>query len=163
MPDFRRAQREALSLLSDFGINEPPVNPVRIARDLGINVVFADFAEHSREVSGFYDFDENAIFVNSDEFPQRQTFTIAHELGHKRLHEEWVRSSDYRVLLRDSGPTGPTDDEKEREANVFAAHLLVPRFLLDRYRNVATVQELAQLFLVSAPVIKNRMKFEYGS
>lgn len=91
----------------------------------------------------------------------RQTFTVAHELGHKVLHEEWAKSSDYKVLLRDQLLTGD-DDFYEKEANAFAANLLVPRKMLDQFWRTATVEQLSQLFAVSVPVIKNRLAFEYG-
>ena len=160
-PDFKRAQSEALRILSDFGYDQPPIDPVRIANDMGIKVRFAKFSQEYSEVSGFFDADENTIFVNSDEFPRRQTFTVGHELGHNVLHLDWARSKNYRVLLRDD--TEQQKDAIEREANVFAAHLLAPRSLLLKYHKIATIQELSDLFMVSAPVIKNRLAFEFGS
>ncbi len=160
-PDWAKAQREAHRILEESAIVEPPVNPTRIARDLGTNVYFVTFAPQSSNISGFYDCDENAIFVNKDEYPLRQTFTIAHELGHSILHGEWARSSEYKILLRNSSAT--SEEVHEREANAFAAHLLVPRFLLDKYRNRLSADQLSTLFAVSAPVIKNRLAFEYGN
>jgi Zn-dependent peptidase ImmA (M78 family) len=118
------------------------------------------FEAQKQNVSGFFDCEEMAIFVNKDEFPLRQTFTIAHELGHKILHEEWAKSTDYKVLLRDQDFNG--EEPHEKEANAFAAHLLVPRFLLDRYWNNLTPEQLSRLFAVSIPVIKIRLSFEYG-
>lgn len=52
----------------------------------------------------------NEIYVNKNEYPKRQTFTIAHELGHKILHEPWPVSQDYQVLLRDT--TAMIKDDK---------------------------------------------------
>jgi len=160
MADFKHAQREALRILREYGPESPPVDPVRIARELGVDVVFANFGENAATVAGFYDFEDNAIYVNSAEYPQRQTFTIAHELGHKILHENWARSENYTAMLRDSMAYR---DDREREADAFAAHLLVPRSMLDRYRRLASKEELADLFCVSLAVIKNRLQFEYGS
>lgn len=159
-PDWKKSQKEAINLLEEFGITSPPVDPVNIARSLGIKVFFAEFAPEDNSISGLYDADENAVIVNQDEFPPRQTFTVAHELGHKRLHEEWLKSSDYKVLLRDQ--LANSKDPIEQEANNFAAHLLVPKFLLDKYRKIASIKELATLFAVSEPVITFRLKREYG-
>lgn len=158
-PDYRRAKEEANNLLDQFGFTRPPVDPVRICRDLGLDVRFVVFRTKSKEISGFYDFEDRTIYVNSEEYPKRQTFTVAHELGHYRLHEEWARSGDYRVLLRDQSLE--EKNPREQEANAFAAHLLVPRSMLDVYRRVATIEELSDLFLVSMPVIRNRLKFEF--
>lgn len=155
--DFGQAEKFAYQLLQDLGVATPPIDPVSIAGQLGVRVVFVKFGETMQSVSGFYDAEESAIYVNKDEYPYRQTFTVAHELGHHVMHRDWAKSSDYRVLLRDQEAQ---PDPYEQEANAFAAHLLVPRGMLAQYQSVANVNELSQLFLVSAPVIKNRMQFE---
>ena len=160
-PNYARVEREVSNLHEEFGVTAPPVNPVKIARGVGVTVYFVIFEEDKQNISGFFDCDERAIFVNRDEYPLRQTFTIAHELGHKILHEEWARSKDYRVLLRDS--KYQSDDLHEKEANAFAAHLLVPKFLLDQYWQRLSVDQLSTLFAVSVPMIKHRLSFEYGS
>lgn len=159
-PDYARVKREVRRLLDEFKISAPPVDPVKIARGVGVNVYFVGFGPDQQNISGFYDFEEQAIFVNKEEYPLRQTFTIAHELGHKILHREWAKSSEYRMLMRDQDYNG--DEPHEKEANAFAAHLLVPRFLLDQYWKLLTVEELSRLFAVSVPMIKNRLSFEYG-
>lgn len=159
-PNYTRVKQEAARLIKAYDVKNPPVDPVRIARGLGLMVIFVAFEPEKQNVSGFFDFEEQAIFVNKDEFPLRQTFTIAHELGHSVLHREWARSGQYRVLLRDQENVG--DDPHEKEANVFAASLLVPRFMLDRYWKTLKPEQLSKLFAVSVPMIRNRLSFEYG-
>jgi Zn-dependent peptidase ImmA (M78 family) len=159
-PNFIRARRDALGILDRLGIEAPPIDPVKLSRELGLSVYFVRFSGEYVKVSGFYDAEDNAVFVNSDEYPLRQTFTVAHELGHYVMHKEWVRSADYKILMRDSLYSG--DDSREKEANTFAANLLVPRFMLDQYWKMMPVEQLSQLFAVSVPVIKNRLAFEYG-
>lgn len=159
-PDYRRAEREALGLLREYGVEEPPVDPVRIAEQLGVPVRFVEFTgETDRNVSGFYDCETNQIWVNKHEFPLRQTFTVAHELGHKILHEEWARSDNYRVLLRD--PSKTDWDPIEQEANVFAANLLMPRHMVDQYYKLP-VEQISRLFAVSVPAVNHRLAFLYG-
>lgn len=160
-PDYRRAQAEALRLLNEAGIVEPPVNPIKLARDLvNVKVTFVTFDPVDSKISGFYDAEENAIYVNSEDPPLRQTFTVAHELGHKVLHEDWAKSADYKVFHRD--PEETEQDFREKEANAFAANLLMPRFMMDRYWESLSVSELSQLFAVSVPAIKARLSFLYG-
>ncbi|MCF0070694.1 ImmA/IrrE family metallo-endopeptidase [Dyadobacter sp. CY261] len=159
-PDYQRAKSEAYCLLQEFGLEKPPVNPMDIAKRLGVAVSFVEFEKKLNSISGFYDFEEDTIFVNMNEYPLRQTFTIAHELGHRILHAEWARSSDYKVLMREDTAT---NDPKEAEANAFAANLLVPRFMLDKYWQGLSASQLSELFVVSVPVIKNRISFEYGA
>ncbi|OCJ68622.1 hypothetical protein A6U97_08200 [Agrobacterium tumefaciens] len=160
IPNYARVKREVKRIHDDFGIIAPPVNPADIAQNLGVDIQFATFGGRFYEISGFYDCDTSTIFVNEAEFPLRQTFTIAHELGHHILHAEWARSADYNVLMRNADYTG--HDAHEKEANAFAGHLLVPRFLLDQYWKTTTVEGLSKLFAVSVPVIKNRLAIEYG-
>ncbi len=166
-PDYKRATNTALQILKDFEITAAPVDPAKIARDLGIIVNFARFPKHDN-VSGFYNADQNAIYVNINEAPARMTFTIAHELGHYHLHQEWVKSSEYKILFRNQVLTAQKDP-KEQEANKFAANLLVPKFLLDQYdikklfiNSLISISEIATMFAVSADVIKLRLKDECG-
>jgi Zn-dependent peptidase ImmA (M78 family) len=100
------------------------------------------------------------IYVSEKEHPRRQTFTIAHELGHALLHGKLFEShpEDYQVLLRT--PIGATKDPLEQEANAFAGHLLVPASLLAKYQRIADNSELARLFNVSEDVIRYRKAFE---
>jgi Zn-dependent peptidase ImmA (M78 family) len=161
-PNYRLAQSKALDLLATAGVTVPPVNPADIAqRILHVPVRFVVFyPTESERISGFYDSEENAIFVNREEFPLRQTFTIAHELGHKILHEEWARSSEYQVLLRN--PQEQSRDFREKEADAFAANLLMPRFMMDEYYENSAPSELSRLFAVSVPAIRARLSFLYG-
>ncbi|MGL4488868.1 MAG: ImmA/IrrE family metallo-endopeptidase [Rhizobiaceae bacterium] len=159
-PNYQRVMATAKGLLAEFQIDEPPVNPIIMARSKGIAVTFVEFEGDANRISGFFDFKENAIYVNRDEYPLRQTFTVAHELGHALMHKAWAESDDYKILLRDSEYNG--DDAYEKEANAFAAHLLVPRAMLDKYWRGNSLESLSQLFAVSVPMIKNRIAFEYG-
>lgn len=158
-PDYNRVKAAVEDLHNTFGILRPPINPVQLAHELGVGVYFVEFQEAMKKVSGFYDPDNNSIYVNKDEYPLRQTFTIAHELGHHVLHKEWAKTTEYRVLLRADNNNG---DVHEIEANAFAANLLVPRFLLSQFYQNMNCEELSKLFAVSVPVIKNRMSQEYG-
>lgn len=158
--DFRRAKAAALGLLQQAGVVEPPVDPVRLAESVGVQVLFVEFAGPSNDrISGFYDCEDNVIMVNKHEFPLRQTFTVAHELGHKVLHEEWARSDSYKVLLRD--PAATESSPVEQEANFFAANLLMPRFMMDEYYQLPP-HELSELFAVSVPAIRARLQSLYG-
>jgi len=136
--------------------------PKEIAANYGITVLFADFGQEHKEVSGFYDGKSRAIYVNVDDNPRRQTFTIAHELCHFLLHGNLFRDhpEDYRVLLRYL--IGAAKEPLEQEANCFAANLLVPRSFLDKYYRIASVQELARLFIVFGDVIRFRLQHEYA-
>jgi IrrE N-terminal-like domain len=160
VPDYRYVKSEVASLLDEYGIDRPPVNPVQIAKDKGFDVKFVRFTDGYEGVSGFFDPEDGTIFVNKDEAPLRQTFTVAHELAHALLHKDWAGSESYRVFWRDMSRN--VDDPHEKEANAFAAHLLVPRHFLDAYYAELTPAQLSRLFAVSVPTISNRLTNEYG-
>jgi hypothetical protein len=80
------------------------------------------------------------IWVNADEgrqWPARRRFTIAHELGHWRLH----RDAEERAVYCRAGSIEPNATEErpplprsEDEANVFAAAVLMPaRLVQEQY------------------------------
>ncbi len=123
------------NLLTDHGHKTPPVNIEAIATALGIEIIFEDAND---DLAGFlvkdYDNKTAIIGVNVSHSESRQRFTIAHELGHFFLHNyEGVhfdgRHSGSQMFLRDENSTKGTDVE-EREANSFAAELLMPEVLL---------------------------------
>lgn len=75
-------------------------------------------------ILGFSLYDETCplIFVRKQNAESRQTFTLAHELGHLLLH---------RASSIDDEQDVQATDGIEREANAFAGNLLVPSRFLD--------------------------------
>jgi len=158
-PNYKVAEQTARDLLRRFAIVRPPIDPESLAEALGVPVVYAEFASDiSGKVSGYIQFDPLEIVVNDAIAPRRKTFTIAHELGHFLMHQDYAQSEKYQVLARNNQyPDGKPNEEKEADA--FAAHLLVPMTMFKRYRNFASVRELGKMFAVSDDVILNRLKW----
>jgi Zn-dependent peptidase ImmA (M78 family) len=75
------------------------------------------------------------------------------------LHEEWARSDNYKVLLRD--PSLRESNPIEQEANFFAANLLMPKRLMDEYYQLP-VDQISSLFAVSIPAVRARLQSLYG-
>jgi hypothetical protein len=97
-----------------------PVPVESIAEDLlGLSV-----EEVELDVSGMLVPAERRILVNASESEPRRRFTIAHELGH------WVcqclEGTSAPVYCRPKDVSRAADRALEREANVFAAELLMP-------------------------------------
>lgn len=162
-PDYLKVKETVDRVLKENMVVQPPISPEEIAENYGISINPVIFSEKYKDVAGFFDFEEEKIFVNSEDPYNRRTFTIAHELGHYFLHKKYFieNPKEYKVLHR--MPIGAVnDDPLEKEANAFAANLLVPKFLLSKYKDYASTDELAKLFSVSKDVIRNRQKFEYG-
>ena len=81
------------------------------------------------------------IFVSEDCTPERQRFTIAHELGHILLGHV----GEGNLVNREPDPT---DHPMEREANVFASRLLAPACVLWAL-DARTPEEIAALCRIS--------------
>lgn len=159
-PDYRRMRFYVNKVRKDNVLREPPFFPREIAEAYGLTVKEVRFNSEHSAVSGFLDFAEKAIYVNADDPYTRQTFTIAHELGHFLMHKEVYRKNPnlYQVLLR--MPIGAETDPLEKEANSFAAHLLVPELELKRFSSFGALDDLASYFMVSKDVIRSRLEFE---
>lgn len=84
----------------------------------------------------FYDAAMPMIVVKKQDAEARQTFTLLHELGHVLLHR--TSSVDDEADLR-------ATEGMEREANQFAAHLLVPDSLLAALRDDDRPADVSQL------------------
>ncbi|MBQ0850203.1 ImmA/IrrE family metallo-endopeptidase [Streptomyces sp. BH-SS-21] len=143
-----RSDAAAKALLTQFGIDEAPINPALIAEKLGVLVVPQEMPD---DVSGMLlrRGDEQVIGVNQKHHENRRRFTVAHELGHLRLHRgrPLILDTDTRVNFRDTVSSMATDRE-EMEANRFAAALLAPEPMVRRAAREAefrTAQELVHL------------------
>lgn len=105
-------------------------------------------------VLGAIFFDRREVFINDEllEAPGRYRFTLAHEIGHWVLHQNVVDPIEYawefvpghryrgRLVLCRAGDFSPV----ERQANMFAAALLMPRWSFVK----ATQEEAEELGLV---------------
>lgn len=154
-PRWDLAEQTADRLTAKF--SSPPIPVLEIAESNGVNVVFIDFGKHSESVAGFCDFKAKRLFVNAKDKPERQSFTMAHELGHWMLHRDVFLADParYPVLPRFSEPN--EKDPLEKEANKFAACLLVPKRLLSPVKE-APVSALARIFGVSRTMMEFRVK-----
>jgi Zn-dependent peptidase ImmA (M78 family) len=108
------------------------------------------------------------IAVNPNQHPNRQRFTMAHELGHFFVHQYYGSEDvehvdgDFRLHWRnDTSSQGI--DWGEIEANRFAAALLMPENLLKEDMNkcptidIEAVQRLASLYKVSRLAMQFRL------
>jgi Zn-dependent peptidase ImmA (M78 family) len=157
-------------LLEAHGIEVAPVPIEEVAPSLGIRVQYEPAED---ELSGFLLRDlsrQKAIIgVNDRHSKNRQRFTIAHELGHYLLHEQEKLHVDrrFQIQLRD-GNSSKGESEEEKEANLFAAELLMPvNFIRQDLAEVegldleddATVSALAEKYGVSTQAMTFRLTY----
>jgi Zn-dependent peptidase ImmA (M78 family) len=153
-PNFKKARELAKEVLDANFITAPPIHMRELAENYGLRVFVAEFDDP--DVAGTIDLEKACIVVNSYDSRMRQTFTIAHELGHWLLHREDPGLSEgVTIFLRK--PLGGEIEWWEKEANWFAANLLVPKEMLDRYED-KDEREVAKIFGVSPSVIGYRRK-----
>lgn len=154
-PRWDLVARKADELSAPY--SAPPIPVLEIAEQNGVDVVFSNFGVEGDKVAGFCDFENARIYVNADDFLPRQTFTMAHELGHWVLHKDFFDAHPERYQILPRFQSVARHDPFEQEANSFAANLLVPKRLLAPVRH-ASVTSLAQIFAVSRSMMENRLK-----
>lgn len=102
-------------LVKKFKTNDP----FEIANQLKVKVLFHKIGN----LKGYYTYDRRFryIVINCSLEERMQRIICAHELGHDRLHQHYAKYTplnDYSLYDMSSKP--------EREANLFAAELLLP-------------------------------------
>lgn len=125
-----KSEAAANQLLKECRIMQPPVRVEMVAKNIGATIHYEPF---EGDISGmvYRNKDRIIIGVNSLHHPNRQRFTIAHEIGHVLLHKGTEVHVDraYRVNMRNNISSQAVDKD-EIEANRFAAALLMPEHML---------------------------------
>ena len=139
-----------------------PVSLSAIARALGVAVKAATLPPGiSGEIRPDGEADGKFVIrVNRHDIPERQRFTVAHELGHFLLHRDQIgRGIEDDVLFRSR-----LSDWREAEANRIAADILMPEALIkEAYREAKSIgvedisAYLARQFDVSEAAMKIRL------
>lgn len=143
-----------------------PVPVEAVADHLGATVVLQRM---DAQVSGmtYRHEDAKVIGINNGHHPRRRRFTLAHEIGHLCMHPgQLLVDSSVRVDFRTDIPS-LASPVQEREANQFAAALLMPEAAVEsRFRALTDagvrgrdrlVAELASEFDVSAEAMGYRL------
>lgn len=165
-----KIEQQAEALLDELGACRLPIDVERIARELGYEIVFQLF---EGDISGTVIKNGDStltIGINTFHSPVRQRFSIAHEIGHARLHLSSLAKQPFvdppaRVLFRD-GTASLGEAPAEIEANQFAAALLMParlvleagQKLIDKQPNVS-VDELVRSLAGRAEVSTQAMRY----
>ncbi|MGH9713618.1 MAG: ImmA/IrrE family metallo-endopeptidase [Candidatus Acidiferrales bacterium] len=173
MANLRKQSVDARAnkLRASLGMQGIPVPVDKIAKSLGARVRFSPLDD---ELSGFIYIKDGVpiIGVNSLHHPNRQRFTIAHEIAHLQLHPDFITSAVHvdkqfaeSVLKRDAVSATGTE-RLEVEANQFAAALLMPGDILDELleespidiEDESIIEEWATEFLVSKAALQYRIR-----
>lgn len=130
------------------------------------------YGELKEDASGLIFFDKTDstynIFINLKKSLTRQYFTTAHEIGHYFLHQVVINNEEAlidqdetldnlgSILFRlDNGERSVI----EKEANIFAASLIMPETLVrDAWSRIKDVEECAKVFNVSIAAMSIRLE-----
>lgn len=167
MSSVAAARRKAQALIERFGIESAPVPVERIAKGLGIRVQYAPF---DGDLSGMAFVKDGTPIagVNSLHHPNRQRFTLAHEIGHIQLHRSIIENEVHvdNIILRRDSISATGTDRLEIEANAFGSELLVPEKILTAVLAGRTIDleddehiaALAKRFKVSEAAMRYRLQ-----
>lgn len=137
----------------------------KIATKLGIRVIEEDLPDN---VSGVLDCrtkEETIVLLNKHHHENRKRFSLAHEMGHFVLHKMSGVHMDTKIFLRSEAPI-LHGIKIEREANQFAAALLMPELQIrNAWKNLPEdwfdenpLQLIAKEFKVSEGALFIRLK-----
>jgi len=145
--------QSAESALSAYWNNAIPVDPVIIAKAMGVSVYSSKSIDYCGEF--FIQNKKPTILYKPSGKTQEDRFVIAHELGHFVLHHTGMKKdqiSSFKIDIPDSN---------EREANEFAINLLTPesavRFAV-RKAGLTSVEKLSSYFDAYETVVRFRLK-----
>lgn len=121
--DFTEIERIALKTLHKYSETLqnkiiPPIPIEKLTEDLLDLEIEKDKLQDG--VAGILYIKDKIIVLNADDIPERQRFTIAHEIGHLSLHAKTLQVRSMICRKNDKSRI-------EKEANYFAASILMPK------------------------------------
>lgn len=164
---YHDIERIVNNIIEENNISDAPVNIEKICQYYDINIEPIDVEDN---LSGFFlvnDKKTKIIGYNKNHSDNRKRFTIAHEFGHFQLHlqnaQKFFIDNNTKFFRNEKSSSGEL--KQEREANAFAAALLMPIPLLEKELNKidenkdinSVVTRLSLAFLVSEESMKYRL------
>ena len=149
-------------LTEHWSLGTVPVDPVRIARLMGVEVFSAQLGN---DVFGmiFGEPEGAQIYIDVDQPPNRYRFTAAHELGHYVEHtqliedQQWIERTGGDMEYVDRRTDADRGRPEEVFANQFAGALLMPASAVRRFeRQNLNAVTMASRFGVSLDALKYR-------
>lgn len=115
---------------NNFLFQKLPIDLELLIQKEGINLINYPFKD---DISGVLIIEEDKATIGIDKNSNnvRKRFTLAHELGHYKLHAQKSNMFMDNVFFRKKSAGYTSKEEKiEREANFFAANILMPENLI---------------------------------
>ena len=149
---YATIRRQAERLLQSAGVSREPVSLRDVVSALNLEVVQTTGEPFQCEGALQPMGDGHAIVVRGASNERRRRFTIAHEIGHFVLHPG-------RLAPQRGGAVNEAWRQQEREADQFAAELLMPELLVGRRCSSSALDptRLADRFDVSRQAMQVRL------
>lgn len=151
---IERSKQLVNQLIEHRGHDRPPFLPEEFARLLGIKqIVRTNLGNTSGMLLRFPDGD--IIKVSEKDYPSRQNFSCAHEIGHNLLRSLKIQLSSENVEFRTSDAySKEVAKVRERLCDIAATELLMPEAVFRKYltgfgASIHSVERLANTFKVS--------------
>lgn len=149
-----RATNLLTSVFGSISAVKLPIDLNEIARYCNLTVQQGDF--ENKDLEGALDRSKRTIYLSEKDTFDRKNFTLAHELGHFKLHEDI--NTELFFMHQLTHLLTPTEDEKEGAADWFAASLLIPEQLLKSLWEVnKDIESLSNIFGVPKVVMRYRI------
>jgi Zn-dependent peptidase ImmA (M78 family) len=144
-----------LGFVAAQGITPVPLDVKAIANKFGIEIQYADLKDKLSGILSKTGKNNWVIQVNENHHPNRQRYTIAHELAHFCLHRHLKPVFEDQTFFR-----GVELCKEEWQANEFASNILMPE---DKFRELVRsgkndIEDVAQEFGVSTLALRIRAK-----
>lgn len=145
-----------LTFVSSKEISIFPLDVNNVATLFNVDIQYIDMDDN---LSGILTQNEETnkwiIQVNSNHHPNRQRYTIAHELGHFCLHRHLFKVFKDQIFFR-----GTESNPMEWQANEFASAILMPENEFREFvkKGVTDIETLASKFKVSTLALRIRAK-----
>lgn len=159
--DTKRIDAKTSTLLKtvfgDIDTIKLPIDLNKIAKHYRLKIKQGTFADE--RIEGAFDRSSSTIFLSKEDSFEEKNFTLAHELGHYRLHEELDRDvfTMYQMndLLERQGK-----DQREDQADQFAASLLMPKELVEELWPASgnDLDKMVEIFGVPRAVVEFRLE-----
>ena len=177
--DFSELSPE--QILEKLKLNKPPFKVCKIAKQMGIEVsnhIDYEYIKYDIEGRAFAENGKPKIWISSGLSPNRQRFTLAHEIGHvvRDILPRLKNQQEVKEFTDHGGTLSFNSDGartiKEALANNFAGELLMPEFAIkqgiqdiikdnqdnpDRKKVTFVVPKLAKKFEVSQQAMNIRL------
>lgn len=184
MYTYKQIESIANDTLLKYKLMDTPINLSSLAKKMKIKIEHQDLSD---DVSGFLlkKDGKNIIGVNENHPAVRRRFTVAHEIGHYKLHNvespifvdyfyrgSMLRTKESEKIYRSTHKSN--NPAMEKQANFFAANILMPKKLIqyeieklnDSLSYDDKLYKLSDVFEVSTQAMDYRLKslgyYDYG-